>query len=242
MANDMLKHGDDPPGSTSPLQWLKENEIPVKNDEVANFMGTLNNRNASGVDNITMPCTTTPFSLFPFGDMHGTSNPYAMKMPQTGMNLMADLTPFRNSQNSFFDYDSVYAEGHTPVLPSPVSNFLGLEGNKTEFSKYHTLDYSVPPDNVVSATSDVNIIQKSYVDRKLVTAEGDSTALIFPEMDKQKKDDQGLMDPIQSFQQQISLEESITAEQPLLYCFLAQRSFPSLNVLFFGMGCMKLES
>ncbi|BFG40706.1 hypothetical protein CerSpe_269800 [Prunus speciosa] len=179
MANDMLKHGDDPPGSTSPLQWLKESEIPVKNDEVANFMGTLNNRNASGVDNITMPCTTTPFSLFPFGDMHGTSNPYAMKMPQTGMNLMADLTPFSNSQNSFFDYDSVYAEGHTPVLPSPVSNFLGLEGNKTEFSKYHTLDYSVPPDNVVSATSDVNIIQKSYVDRKLVTAEGDSTSAAF---------------------------------------------------------------
>ncbi|BFG24871.1 hypothetical protein CerSpe_111450 [Prunus speciosa] len=178
MANDTLKHGDDPPGSTSPLQWLKESEIPVKNDEVANFMGTLNNRNASGVDDITMPCTTTPFSLFPFGDMYGTTNPYAMEMPLTGINLMTDLTPFSNSQNPFFDYDSVYAEGHTPVLPSPVSNFLGLEGNKTEFSQYHTLDYSVPPDNVFSATSDVNIIQKSYVDRKLVTAKGNSAAAL----------------------------------------------------------------
>ncbi|CAB4273019.1 unnamed protein product [Prunus armeniaca] len=177
MANDMLKHGDDPPGSTSPLQWLKESEIPVKNNEVANFMGTLNNRNASGVD-ITMPCTTTPFSLFPFGDMYGTTNSYAMEMPLTGINLMTDVTPFSNSQNPFFDYDSVYAEGHTPVLSSPVSNFLGLEGEKTEFSQYHTLDYSVPPDNVVSARSNVNIIQNSYVDRKLVTAKGNSAAAL----------------------------------------------------------------
>ncbi|KAI5337703.1 hypothetical protein L3X38_016974 [Prunus dulcis] len=178
MANDMLKHGDDPSGSTSPLQWLKESEIPVKNDEVANFMGTLNNRNASGVDDITMPCTTTPFSLFPFGDMYGMTNSYAMEMPLTGINLMTDVTPFSNSQNPFFDYDSVYAEGHTPVLPSPVSNFLGLEGKKTEFSQYHTLDYSVPPDNVVSATSDVHIIQNSYFDRKLVTAKGNSAAAL----------------------------------------------------------------
>lgn len=169
MANDKLNHEDNPLGSPSLLQWFEE----IEKNEAANFGGTANNSNAVGADDITMPGSMMPFSLFP-GAAEGTSNPYAKHMPLTGLNLMTDLTPFNYSLDPILDYGSVYGKNHIPILPSTDSNFLCLEG-KTDFGQYDTLGYSAPPVNVVNASSEVGVLQP-YVDRELVTATGSATA------------------------------------------------------------------
>lgn len=179
MSNDKLKHELEPPGSTSPLQRIKESEISVQSNEpkdVSNFVGNLNNSSAAGADDITIPSMTMPFSLFPFEDIHGTNNPYAMEMPLTDINWMTDLTlPLSNPQDPMFDYDSVYGKGSKLVQHKPDSNFIGLDVKQTD----RPLDYSMPPSKVVSAMSDVDVIQKPPVDRKLVTANGNSAAALY---------------------------------------------------------------
>lgn len=170
MANGKLNHEDDPLGSPSLLQWFEE----IEKNEAANFRGTANNSNAVGADDITMPGSMMPFSLFPGAE--GTSNPYAKDMPLTGLNLMTDLTPFNYSLNPILDYGSVYGKNHIPILPSTDSNFLCLEGN-TDVGQYDTLGYSVPPVNVVNPSSEVVGVLQPYVDRELVTATGSATAL-----------------------------------------------------------------
>lgn len=169
MANGKLNHEDDPLGSPSLLQWFEE----IEKNEATNFRGTANNSNVVGADDITMPGSMMPFSLFPGAE--GTSNPYAKDMPLNGLNLMTDLTPFNYSLNPILDYGSVYGKNHIPILPSTDSNFLCSEGN-TDVGQYDTLGYSVPPVNVVNPSSEVGVLQP-YVDRELVTATGSATAL-----------------------------------------------------------------
>ncbi|KAM1717849.1 hypothetical protein ACFX11_025639 [Malus domestica] len=177
MANDKLKHEGEPLGSTSPLQRIKESEISVQSNEpndVSNFVGNLSNSSAAGADDRTIPSMTMPFSLFPFEDIDGTNNPYAMEMPLTDINWMTDLTlPFSNPQDPMFDYDSVYGKGRKPVQHRPDSNFIGLDVKQT----HRPLDYSMPPAKVVSAMFDADV--KPPVDRKLVTANGNFAAALY---------------------------------------------------------------
>ncbi|RXH68811.1 hypothetical protein DVH24_031144, partial [Malus domestica] len=132
------------------------------------------NSSAAGADDITIPSMTMPFSLFPFEDIDGTNNPYAMEMPLTDINWMTDLTlPFSNPQDPMFDYDSVYGKGRKPVQHRSDSNFIGLDVKQT----HRPLDYSMPPAKVVSAMFDADV--KPPVDRKLVTANGNFAAALY---------------------------------------------------------------
>nr|XP_011467005.1 PREDICTED: uncharacterized protein LOC101308787 isoform X2 [Fragaria vesca subsp. vesca] len=158
MANDKSRHGDNPPGSPSLLQWFDE----IEKNEAATFRGPVNSTNTVGADRRTVPDPLVP--CFPLPGTEGMSNPYAKKMP---LNLMNDFTTSSNSQNPVPADSSVYGKG---LLPISDSDFLFCEGN-TDFG------YSVTPHSVIDASSKICDLQNPYVDRELVSATGSAAAV-----------------------------------------------------------------
>lgn len=179
MANDNLKHEDKPPGSTSPLQW-NDLGFPVVNNEFVNSSGIVN---AAG-DNNPNTCTSIPFSPLPCGEMCVTPQYYTNGMPLSGANLMTDISHLNHSYNPKYVHEALHRTDTEPVLNFPcpeqtvglVLDFPCPEGNMNAFRQYHTLDYPVAPDNMISDTARVNGLHNPYTNNQFVLNRGNSAS------------------------------------------------------------------